>query len=161
MRLTRAVTLAILTVVALSAAACGPFQGDGGVSYKGEGVIYVVSPRTGSQAYGGDDVAGGAKLRVWEANQSASKGAAGYHLSVREANDAADSDTATAVAQQIVEAIKKGDRSIGVVGNFNSGQTKASLKAFQDLGMPVVMVTPSSSDPQLKGDTVFRVCATE
>jgi branched-chain amino acid transport system substrate-binding protein len=161
MRLTRTVSFSILALLALSATACGPFQGNGGAAYKGEAVIYVVSPRTGSQAYGGDDVAGGAKLRVWEANQAASKGAAGYSLSVREANDAADSDTATAVAEQISEAIKKGDKVIGVVGNYNSGQTKASLQAFLDLGTRVVMVTPSSSNPALKGETFFRVCATD
>jgi len=126
---------------------------------KGEAFIYVVAPRTGAQAYGGDDVAGGVKLRVWEANQKG--GVAGYRLAVREANDQADPDTASQVAQDIVGAIRKGDKVIGVVGNYNSSETKASLKTFQDLGAAVVLVTNSSSNPQLRGDYFFRVCATD
>jgi len=134
------------------------------MAVKGEAIIYVVSPRTGSQAYGGDDVAGGVKLRVWEANNPGPGrpvGAAGYRLVVREANDAADSDTATAVAKEIAAAIKGGEKVIGMVGNYNSSQTKASLRTFQELGVPVVMVTPSSSNPLLKGEYFFRVCATD
>jgi branched-chain amino acid transport system substrate-binding protein len=155
--------LICLTVLLMPACSLLPGLGtEAGV--KGDAYIYVVSPRTGSQAYGGDDVAGGAKLRVWEANNppsGAAPGAAGYRLIVREANDAADSDTATSVAEEIAAAVKRGERIIGVVGNYNSSQTKASLKTFQDLGVPVVMVTPSSSNPQLKGETFFRVCATD
>lgn len=158
-----AVMLICLTVLLMPACSLLPGLGtEAGV--KGDAYIYVVSPRTGSQAYGGDDVAGGAKLRVWEANNppsGAAPGAAGYRLIVREANDAADSDTATSVAEEIAAAVKRGERIIGVVGNYNSSQTKASLKTFQDLGVPVVMVTPSSSNPQLKGETFFRVCATD
>ena len=165
MRITRILTILFLIPLLLSA--CAPFLGNGdgtASSFKGEAVIYVVSPRTGSQAYGGDDVAGGAKLRAWEANNPGAgkaAGAAGYRLVVREANDGADSDTAGEVAKKIAAALKSGDKIIGVVGNYNSGQTKASLKTFQDAGAQVVMVRPSSSNPQLKGDTFFRVCATD
>ena len=50
-------------------AGCNVMPGSG--TSKGDAYIYAVSPRTGSHAYGGDDVAGGAKLRAWEANRSA------------------------------------------------------------------------------------------
>ena len=165
MRMTKTVSIISLFLILLPLVACTPTLGNVGTpQFKGDAVIYVVAPRTGSQAYGGDDVAGGVKLAAWEANNPGpgkAAGAVGYRVLVREANDAADSDTASEVATQIAAAIKGGDKVIGVVGNYNSGQTKASLKAFQDLGVPVVMVTPSSSNPQLKGDTFFRVCATD
>jgi branched-chain amino acid transport system substrate-binding protein len=155
--------IAASLVVAMAGSGCdiqpGPASG-----FKGDAIIYAVSPRTGSQAYGGDDVAGGVKLRAWEANNPApgkAAGASGYRVVVREANDAADSDTAAAVATAIAEAQRKGDKIIGMVGNYNSGQTKASLAALQQAGAAVVMVTPSSSNPQLQGDYFFRVCATD
>lgn len=155
--------LIIFALVALVACTTFPFTGPS-MAVKGEAIIYVVSPRTGSQAYGGDDVAGGVKLRVWEANNPGPGqpgGVAGYRLVVREANDAADSEMAIAVAREIAAAIKKGEKVIGMVGNYNSSQTKASLETFQELGVPVVMVTPSSSNPLLKGRYFFRVCATD
>lgn len=155
--------VAATLVLALAASGCdtqiGPTSG-----FKGDAIIYAVSPRTGSQAYGGDDVAGGVKLRAWEANNPAAgkaAGAAGYRVVVREANDGADSDTASVVAASIAEAQRKGDKIIGMVGNYNSSQTKASLATLQDAGAAVVMVTPSSSNPQLQGDYFFRVCATD
>lgn len=149
-----------LVVISLATLAVGCVALPGGGGAKGDAYIYAVSPRTGSQAYGGDDVAGGAKLRAWEANRAAG-GAAGYRVVIREANDGADSDTASTVAAEIAAAVKKGDKVIGIVGNYNSGQTRASLATFQELGVPVVMVTPSSSNPSLKGDYFFRVCATD
>lgn len=161
MRMTKTVAILALFLALAALAACNT---GGTLQFKGDAVIYIVAPRTGSQAFGGDDVAGGVKLAAWEANNPGpgkEAGAAGYRVVVREANDAADSDTATTVATEIAAAIKAGDKVIGIVGNYNSGQTKASLKAFQDAGVTVVMVTPSSSNPQLKGDTFFRVCATD
>ncbi len=157
------VVTALLLAGSAASAGCDGLLGTSS-SFKGDAVIYAVSPRTGSQAYGGDDVAGGVKLRVWEANTPApgkSAGVAGYRVVVREANDAADSDTASEVTVAIVAAQRKGDRIIGMVGNYNSSQTKASLATLQQAGAAVVMVTPSSSNPQLQGEFFFRVCATD
>jgi len=62
-------------------------------------------------------------------------------------DDEADSDVATQVAEQVKQAIQKGDRVIGVIGHPNSGQTAAAMAIYKDL--PIIVITPTASEVAL------------
>jgi branched-chain amino acid transport system substrate-binding protein len=140
----------------LGASACsGPPQ------LSGEAVIYVAAPLSGDQADGGQSVLGGVRKRAEEANLAG--GVLGSKkVVVRGLDDQADETVAADVANQVAQAISKGDTVLGVIGHYNSGPTGVALDVYQKLNL--VVITPSSSNPDLtrRGITsFFRVCATD
>jgi branched-chain amino acid transport system substrate-binding protein len=48
------------------------------------------------------------------------------------------------VAEQIGEAIERGDEIVGLIGHYNSGQTLAAMEIYKDL--PLVVITPTASE---------------
>jgi len=120
-------------------AACGPAKP------KGEVMVYVAAPLSGFQANGGQTVLGGVKLMAAQLNRAG--GLLGYRVQVVGVDDESDSEVAVEVAQQIKEAIERGDRIIGLIGHYNSGQTLAAMEIYKDL--PIVVITPTASEVSL------------
>ena len=126
----------LLVACFLLLAACGSPQP------KGEVIVYVAAPLSGFQANGGQTVLGGAKLMAKQLNKAG--GLLGYQVQVVGIDDESDSDVAMAVAEQIKEAIERGDRVIGMIGHYNSGQTLAAMEIYKDLS--IVVITPTASE---------------
>jgi branched-chain amino acid transport system substrate-binding protein len=127
---------------------------------KGEVVVYVAAPLSGWQADGGQTVVGGARLMAERLN--AAGGLLGHEVKVVAIDDEADSDVAVQVAGDVRAAMQEGERVIGIVGHYNSGQSLAAMEVYKDLAL--VVVTPTASDVSLtqKGYTnFFRVNATD
>lgn len=112
---------------------------------KGEVIVYVAGPLSGFQANTGQTVAGGVRLMAEQLNRSG--GLLGYKVKVIALDDEADSDVAVAVAEQIKEAVDRGDKVIGVIGHPNSGQTAAAMDIYKDLQL--VVITPTASEVAL------------
>lgn len=131
----------VLTLIAvLCLAAC-----TSNTPTKGEVVVYVAGPLSGFQANTGQTVAGGVRLMAEQLNRTG--GLLGYKVKVIALDDEADSDVATAVAEQIKEAVDRGERVIGVIGHPNSGQTAAAMAIYKDL--QIVVITPTASEVSL------------
>lgn len=129
-------------------------------AYKGEVIVYVAAPLSGWQADGGQTVVGGVRLAAEEINKRG--GVLGYRIKVVPVDDEADSEVAIQVAKQIADAVHSGERVLGVIGHYNSGQTAAALEIYKDL--PIIVITPTASDPSLtqRGyQNFFRVNATD
>jgi branched-chain amino acid transport system substrate-binding protein len=131
--------ISVLLVCCLILAACGPAKP------KGEVVVYVAAPLSGFQANGGQTVLGGVKLMAEQLNKAG--GLLGYWVKVVGMDDESDSEVAVEVARQIKEAIERGDRIIGLIGHYNSGQTLAAMEVYKDL--PIVVITPTASEVSL------------
>ena len=148
--------LAALTIFCLlTATACSTRP-----SPKGEVVVYVAAPLSGWQADGGQTVVGGVRLMAERIN--AAGGLLGFKVRVVAVDDEADSDVAVQVAEEIRKAVEAGNKVLGVVGHYNSGQALAAMEVYKDL--PLIVVTPTASDVSLtqKGYTnFFRVNATD
>jgi branched-chain amino acid transport system substrate-binding protein len=126
----------LLAVCCLLLAACGAPKP------KGEIIVYVAAPLSGFQANGGQTVLGGAKLMAEQLNKAG--GLLGYQVKVVGMDDESDSDVAVGVAEQVGEAIGGGERVIGLIGHYNSGQTLAAMEIYQ--GLPIVIITPTASE---------------
>lgn len=127
---------------------------------KGELTVYVAVPLSGWQADGGQTVLGGVRLAADEINRRG--GLLGYRVKVVPLDDEADSEVAAQVAQRVAESVRKGEKVIGLIGHYNSGQAAAGLKVYKDL--PIIVVTPTASDPGLTAQgyrNFFRVNATD
>ena len=138
-------------------AACG---GSSSQPTKGDVIVYVAVPLSGFQANGGQTVLGGVRLAAEETNRSG--GLLGYRVVVRPLDDESDSDTALANVDKIRSAIDSGERVLGVIGHLNSGQTDATLSAYDGLGL--ITITPTASEESLtnRGFTkFFRVNAND
>jgi len=129
--------LAWILAIAVVCAGCAS-----GTSSKGQLIVYVVGPLSGSQANTGQTVAGGVRLMAEQLNRSG--GLLGYQLKVIALDDEADSDVAVTVAGQIKEAVDRGDKVLGVIGHPNSGQTAAAMAIYKDL--PIIIITPTASE---------------
>ena len=112
---------------------------------KGEVTVYVAAPLTGFQANGGQTVLGGAKLAAAKLNQQG--GLLGYEVKVVPMDDESDSDVALTVADEIKSAVDRGDRVLGVIGHYNSGQTLAAMETYKSL--PLVVVSPTASETSI------------
>ena len=130
------IVLILIAVVALSACTSS------GTPTKGEVIVYVAGPLSGFQANTGQTVAGGVRLMAEQLNRTG--GLLGYKVKVIALDDEADSDVAAAVAEQIKEAMDRGDRVIGVIGHPNSGQTAAAMDIYKDL--QIIVITPTASE---------------
>lgn len=148
--------LLALALLVIAATACS----GNSAPTKGDVIVYVVVPLSGPQANGGQTVLGGANLMADQLNRQG--GLLGYKVNVVGSDDAADSDTAKAKAEEIAAAIKQGKKIIGVIGDLNSGQTLAAMQVYKDL--PLVVITPTASEISLTKQgyrNFFRVNATD
>lgn len=153
--LTRVLVCVIGLTVGVAMTSCAP-----GTPRKGEVIVYVAAPLSGWQADGGQTVVGGARLAADEINRRG--GLLGYAVKIVSLDDEADSDVAAEVAQQVAVAVREGERVLGVIGHYNSGQSAVALRTYGDL--PIIVVTPTASDPGLTKQgyrNFFRVNATD
>ncbi len=144
-----------LVTSALLGAGCGAAR-----PTKGEVKVFVAVPLSGWQADGGQTVLGGARLAAEQIN--ARGGLLGYRVVIVPVDDEADSDVAVEVAEHVAAAVQRGERVLGVIGHYNSGQMGATLPIYKDL--PIVVITPTASDPALSQQgarNFFRVNATD
>ena len=134
----------VLIILASLLAACG---GGGGVvePTKGDVTVYVAGPLSGFQANTGQTVAGGVRLMAEQLNRSG--GLLGYRVKVVAVDDEADSDVAVSVAEEVRDALARGENIIGVIGHPNSGQTAAAMDVYKDLDL--VVITPTASEVAL------------
>jgi branched-chain amino acid transport system substrate-binding protein len=109
---------------------------------RGDVTVYVVGPLSGAQANTGQTVAGGVRLLAEQLNRSG--GLLGYRIKVVTLDDEADSETAALVAEEIKQAVQRGERVMGIIGHPNSGQTAAGMEIYKDL--PIVVITPTASE---------------
>jgi branched-chain amino acid transport system substrate-binding protein len=140
---------------ALCATSCLPAQ-----PRKGDLTVYVAAPLSGWQADGGQTVVGGARLAADEINRHG--GLMGYRVKIEPVDDEADSEVAKQVANKVAESVRAGQRVLGVIGHYNSGQSAAALPIYKDL--PIIIVTATASDPALTEQgyrNFFRVNATD
>lgn len=127
---------------------------------KGDLYVYVASPLSGFQANGGQTVLGGVNLMAAQLNRSG--GLLGYKVVVVPKDDESDSEVALAVAEQVQADIQSGERVLGLIGHYNSGQTLAAMQIYQDL--PLVVITPTSSELSITQEgyrNFFRVNAND
>jgi branched-chain amino acid transport system substrate-binding protein len=134
----RYVKVIVAALIVLAACAPGP---------KGEVIVYVAAPLSGFQANGGQTVVGGARLAAEELNKAG--GLLGYKVTVVALDDESDSDVAVSVAEKVKAelVLGEGKRVLGIIGHYNSGQTLAAMKIYQDL--PLIVITPTSSEVSL------------
>lgn len=147
-------TILVLIAVSLLLVACG------GGRPQGEVVVFVAAPLSGFQANGGQTVVGGVRLAAEEINRRG--GLLGYTIKVVALDDESDSEVAVQVAEQVRQAVESGQRVLGVIGHYNSGQTAAAMEIYKDL--PIVVITPTASELSLtqRGYTnFFRVNAND
>ena len=153
-KLSRFILLAVIASLLLTA--CGGSS----EPTKGDLIVYVAAPLSGFQANGGQTVLGGARLAAEEFNRSG--GLLGYKVVIVPLDDESDSDVAVALAEQVKADLASGQRVLGLIGHYNSGQTIAAMDIYKDL--PLVIMTPTSSETSLtqKGYTnFFRVNAND
>lgn len=132
-------TILVLIAASLLLTACG------GARPQGEVVVFVAAPLSGFQANGGQTVVGGVRLAAEEINRRG--GLLGHTIKVVALDDESDSAVAVQVAQQVREAVESGQRVLGVIGHYNSGQTAAAMEVYKDL--PIVVITPTASELSL------------
>ena len=132
----------VLIVLILILTACG---GDDNKPTKGDVIVYVAAPLSGFQANGGQTVLGGVRLMADEINQEG--GLRGYRVVVRGVDDESDNDAAAAIADEVAQAVSRGDRVLGLIGHLNSGQTEVGMDIYKNL--PIVIITPTASDMSL------------
>lgn len=127
---------------------------------KGDATLFVSAPLSGFQANGGQTVVGGVRLKAEEVNRAG--GVAGYNVKVVALDDESSPDVAVGLVSQVQEAMDRGDKILGFIGHYNSGETLAAMEAFGS--MPLVVITPNASNVALtqKGyDKFFRVVAND
>jgi branched-chain amino acid transport system substrate-binding protein len=150
----RTPALAVIVLLALLLTSCTAKP------TKGDLTVYVAVPLSGWQADGGQTVVGGARLAAEQLNKAG--GLLGYRVNIVPIDDEADSDVAAQVAQTVAQAVQSGERVLGVIGHYNSGQSAAALQTYKDL--PIIVITPTASDPSLTQSgysNFFRVNATD
>lgn len=96
------------------------------------------------------------ELAVEEIN--ASGGIGGRPIELLARDDRGDPDSAVAVAAELVA-----EGVVAVIGHVYSGTTLAAAPVYAAAPVPVPVITPSSSAPEvaLAGDHVFRLCPTD
>ena len=150
------ITKGVIALMLLSMLLAGCAPGN----FKGDAIVYVAVPLSGWQAEGGQTLAGGVRLMADELNKAG--GLLNYRVKVVALDDEADPDTAANIADEIKKAVQAGDKVIGVIGHYNSGETSAAMETYKDL--PFVVITATASDVAItqKGyRNFFRVNATD
>ncbi|HEX9894230.1 MAG TPA: ABC transporter substrate-binding protein, partial [Gemmatimonadales bacterium] len=97
-----------------------------------------------------------AQLAVEEINASGGIGGRSIQLVARD--DTGDPDSAVSVAAELVA-----EEVVAVVGHVYSGTTLAAAPVYGASEVPVPVITPSSSSPEVAqaGPHVFRLCPTD
>jgi branched-chain amino acid transport system substrate-binding protein len=124
-------------------------------TYRGTVKVGVAVPLSGDLADGGDSVEKGVRLQAERINKSG--GLLGYKIEVIAKDDAADTDTALQVAEELVK-----EGVVMVVGHYNSGQSIPASAIYNRA--KIIMITPTSSHPDLTRQNfpyVFRVNPTD
>lgn len=134
--------VSVILILMLTLTACG---GDEKKPTKGDVFVYVAAPLSGFQANGGQTVVGGVRLKADQINKEG--GLLGYRVVVRGVDDESDDEVAAAVAEEIAAAVNRGEKVLGVIGHYNSGQTGVGMQVYKDL--PIVVITPTASDMAL------------
>ena len=150
------ITKGVMALMLLSMLLAGCAPGN----FKGDAIVYVAVPLSGWQAEGGQTLAGGVRLMADELNKAG--GLLNYRVKVVALDDEADPDTAANTADEIKKAVQAGDKVIGVIGHYNSGETSVAMETYKDL--PFVVITATASDVAItqKGyRNFFRVNATD
>ena len=98
-----------------------------------------------------------AELAVAEIN--ARGGVRGRRLDLRTLDDSASED----VALRVAEALRDDPAVVAVIGHLTSGPTLAAAPVYGGGDRPVVLVSPSASNPALSGISpfFFRVCPSD
>lgn len=125
-----------------------------------EAILFVAAPLSGFQANGGQTVVGGVRLRAEEVNRSG--GVAGYRVKVVALDDESDPEVALTLTEEVKAALDRGERVLGFIGHYNSGETLAAMEVYARL--PLVVITPNASNVALtqKGyDRFFRIVAND
>ncbi|RME84014.1 MAG: branched-chain amino acid ABC transporter substrate-binding protein [Caldilineae bacterium] len=146
-------TVLVLFLLGLMVAGCGSRS-------KGEAILYVAAPMSGFQANGGQTVVGGVRLRAEEANRAG--GVAGYRVRVVALDDESDPDVALSITEEVKAALQAGEKIMGFIGHYNSGETLAAMEVYGDL--PLVVITSNASNVALtqKGyRRFFRIVAND
>ncbi|WP_220207113.1 ABC transporter substrate-binding protein [Reticulibacter mediterranei] len=104
----------------------------------------------------GSDILQGAYTAQKEYNDG-SKQVGGKQLRLLIANSGSLADSATTVAQQIVQAVQHDSTLIGVMGWPFSGQTLSAVKVLSKVHIPMVSATSSSDDLTAISPFFFRV----
>ena len=127
---------------------------------KGEALLFVAAPLSGFQANGGQTVVGGVRLKAEQANRAG--GIAGYQVKVVALDDESDPDVAVSLTEEVQAALTRGDKVLGFIGHYNSGETLAAMDVYSTL--PIVVITSNASNVALtaKGyDKFFRIVAND
>jgi branched-chain amino acid transport system substrate-binding protein len=136
------VIISVVLILMLTLTACG---GDEKKPTQGDVFVYVAAPLSGFQANGGQTVVGGVRLKADQINKDG--GLLGYRVVVRGIDDESDDEVAAAVAEEVAAAVGRGEKVLGVIGHYNSGQTGVGMAVYKDL--PIVVITPTASDMAL------------
>ncbi len=115
-------------------------------------VIGVALPLKGEQRVMANGILQGAELAIEEWNIRG--GALGKKIVLKVMDDEANAEKAVEVAKELVNR-----RVIGVIGHMNSHCSIAAAEIYEGAG--VIMITPSSTNPELtskKYKNIFRVC---
>ncbi len=127
---------------------------------KGEATLFVAAPMSGFQANGGQTVVGGARLKAEQQNRAG--GVAGYTIKVVALDDESDPDVALGITDEVQAALDAGEKVIGFIGHYNSGETLAAMDVYGRL--PIVVITSNASNVALteKGyRNFFRIVAND
>jgi len=106
--------------------------------FKGEVLIGIMVPTTGSEAADGIDMENAAKLAVAEIN--AAGGVMGYKLVTTTGDDGCDPSMATAAASKLVS-----EEVVALVGGYCSGATLPTLAIYGDAGIPFVIAASNAT----------------
>lgn len=127
---------------------------------KGEATLFVAAPMSGFQANGGQTVVGGVRLKAEQQNRAG--GVAGYSIKVVALDDESDPDVALGITDEVQAALDAGEKVIGFIGHYNSGETLAAMDVYGRL--PIVVITSNASNVALteKGyRNFFRIVAND
>lgn len=127
---------------------------------KGEAILFVAAPMSGFQANGGQTVVGGVRLKAEQQNRAG--GVAGYSIKVVALDDESDPDVALGITDEVKTALDAGEKVLGFIGHYNSGETLAAMDVYGSL--PLVVITSNASNVALteKGyGNFFRIVAND
>jgi branched-chain amino acid transport system substrate-binding protein len=128
----------VMLCALLVASACGQQPA---APTEGDVIVFAAAPLSGFQANGGQTVVGGVRLAAEEINRAG--GLLGYRVVVEAMDDESDSEVAVEIANEIASRVRGGERVLGLIGHYNSGQTEAALEVYDTL--PIVVITPTAS----------------
>lgn len=117
---------------------------------KADILIGIVAPVTGPNAAAGADIKNGAQMAVDEIN--AAGGVDGHMLTLTVEDDSSVPATSVAAVEKLV-----GEKTVGIIGSFNSSCTIANMEVTKREGVPQITVSAADSITTTAGSTyMFR-----